>query len=305
MKLLLPLLLFPIIAFSQKTYVPDDNLELMLSSNPGVSDGIPFNDSVLTEGLNSITFLAVSGNEILDFTGLEQLTSLESYSVYGYTGDVVDLSLIPVNSESRMSGSVMTSSVTQLTLPNCPHTSITLQNINISEFILTPEQDLWTGATSGGGAIRILNCSELEYVDISAIDLNIANTHPMIFAVELNPNLSCINMANGFCDYWYTVQFSNNGSLNTVVVDDVNAAENAGMWTWDDRDLWYVYYPNLPNPHNFSSSGCVVSLEEQPDIEKTLIKCTDLLGRQVEPTPNTPLLFHYSNGEVEQRMIVD
>ncbi len=51
---------------------------------------------------------------------------------------------------------------------------------------------------------------------------------------------------------------------------------------------------------------CIADLNEQDaTLNKTLVKITDFMGRETKPTPNTPLLYHYSDGTTERKMIVD
>ena len=56
-------------------------------------------------------------------------------------------------------------------------------------------------------------------------------------------------------------------------------------------------YPLLPC-NNATSISSVNS-------EKILIKITDLLGREIEKTINTPLFYIYSNGEVEKKIFIN
>ena len=56
-------------------------------------------------------------------------------------------------------------------------------------------------------------------------------------------------------------------------------------------------YPLLP----CNNATSITSINS----EKTLIKITDLLGRETEKTINTPLFYIYSNGEVEKKIFIN
>ena len=74
MKKLL-LLCIPLVGFGQHTYVPDDNFEQALI-NLGYDNVL--DDHVLTSNINTITYLSVSGQNIHDMTGVEDMVGLTS-----------------------------------------------------------------------------------------------------------------------------------------------------------------------------------------------------------------------------------
>jgi Leucine-rich repeat (LRR) protein len=69
-------------ASAQLTYVPDDNFEAYLENN-GMGNGVAGDDSVYTANISQITSLNVSNQNITDFTGLQDFTSLEFLSAAG------------------------------------------------------------------------------------------------------------------------------------------------------------------------------------------------------------------------------
>jgi hypothetical protein len=71
--LLIIVLLAPVLSFSQKTYVPDDNFEQHLI-NLGYDNVL--DDSVLTSNINTVSYLVLYSTLIIDLTGLEDFANL-------------------------------------------------------------------------------------------------------------------------------------------------------------------------------------------------------------------------------------
>jgi hypothetical protein len=83
-KLLLILLCLPIIGFGQQTFIPDDWFETYLENN-GMGNGFPYDDSVFTSAIDTVTYLDLSygaGQSIgvFDLTGIEDFTDLEYFN---------------------------------------------------------------------------------------------------------------------------------------------------------------------------------------------------------------------------------
>jgi len=89
-KLLLILLCLPFIGVGQQTYIPDDNFEYYLESN-GMGNGIPYDDYVFTNAIDTLTILEMSffGN---DLTGIEDFTNLSYLDLPFLSVDSLDLS---------------------------------------------------------------------------------------------------------------------------------------------------------------------------------------------------------------------
>ena len=79
------------IGFGQQTYVPDDNFENYLENN-GMGNNILNDDSVLTANISSITFLDISYQVIVDFTGLESFVLLDSLNCANNNASSLDVS---------------------------------------------------------------------------------------------------------------------------------------------------------------------------------------------------------------------
>jgi hypothetical protein len=92
MKFLVSLLVIvsPIIAFGQTTFVPDDNFEQALI-DLGYDSG-PLNNYVPTGNINSVQTLNISSLNIVDMTGIQDFYSLESLQCYENSFKTLDLS---------------------------------------------------------------------------------------------------------------------------------------------------------------------------------------------------------------------
>ena len=72
-----------------------------------------------------------------------------------------------------------------------------------------------------------------------------------------------------------------------------------------------VHPPNCPNLTVWDEDSCScflvdnTGIEELLQNEKELVKIIDFMGRETEFKPNTPLIFIYSDGTVEKKMILE
>ena len=87
--LLTSCIIYNLIAFSQNTYVPDDNFEQRLIGY-GLDDVL--DDYVLTENINSITGLSLASSFITDLTGIEDFVSLTNFTCENNQITTLDLS---------------------------------------------------------------------------------------------------------------------------------------------------------------------------------------------------------------------
>ena len=88
-KLLLILLCLPMIGFGQQTYVPDDNFEQALI-NLGYDNVL--DDYVTTANINTVDTLILMSLNIVDLTGIEDFTALNSLICEGNQLTTLDVS---------------------------------------------------------------------------------------------------------------------------------------------------------------------------------------------------------------------
>ena len=81
-------------SYSQKTYVPDDIFEAWLEGN-GYGDSIPYNDSVLTSSIETITSLDIYNKQITDITGVEKMINLYTLNASDNLITFVNLTNMP------------------------------------------------------------------------------------------------------------------------------------------------------------------------------------------------------------------
>ncbi len=60
----------------------------------------------------------------------------------------------------------------------------------------------------------------------------------------------------------------------------------------------------LSEDYTLEVEACTSNLLELSKEEKTLVKITDLMGRETTEKPNTPLLYHYSDGTIVKSVSV-
>jgi trimeric autotransporter adhesin len=202
-KLLLILLCLPMVGFGQFTFVPDDNFEQALI-NLGV-DWI-FDDYVETAGIDTITYLYLSNNGILDLTGIENFTLLREFSCSNNSFTTLDLSNNPELYE--------------------------------------------------------VNCSINQ---LTSLDVRNGNNQGLLYCTAMN-----------------------NPGLNCIDVDDVAWANN----NWS-KDSWTTFSTNC-SPTGIKDSAS----------KRKLIKVLDVFGRSVTPKPNMTLLYIYSDGSTEKKLII-
>jgi len=102
---------------------------------------------------------------------------------------------------------------------------------------------------------------------------------------EMHPKADNVGVLNDHLSFSGTDHlWAASGNSNTKFVQALDFTTN-------------FLYPLLPC-NNATSISSVNS-------EKILIKITDLLGREIEKTINTPLFYIYSNGEVEKKIFIN
>jgi len=109
-------------------------------------------------------------------------------------------------------------------------------------------------------------------------------------SVEINNYIICppIGTEIGLSGYWDFEEGT--GSIATDITTNVNDGTLTNGPTWST---------NVP------SYNCNAGIEELANSKKELVKIIDLMGRETEFKPNTPLIFVYSDGSTERVMEVE
>ena len=332
-KYILPLLLLPLLTMAQKTYVPDNVFENYLENN-NMGDGIVGNDSVLTTNIKYQTLLDVTSKNIHDFTGIADFDSLEILWARWTSVDTVDLS----HNTALEQFDLGSSGLQYLMLGNHPNLEvigIDINPISSIDLSLYPKLRYFRGdATSISNLnfsnnplmekiyandcnlnnINLNGCTKLEILDVDNNQLNFLNiedSDSLVHLFAFNNNIShldvshCskltriraegnqlthLNLQNGNNHNMITIAFYDNPSLTCVNVDDVAYADA----NWSGQ-----------SPQIFFSTTCAPYAidEENTNTNKQLLKIIDVLGRETQPKKNTPLLYIYDDGSVEQKII--
>ena len=118
--------------------------------------------------------------------------------------------------------------------------------------------------------------------------LNLSN-NTQLFEVSCGSNqLTYIDLRNGNNSGLLYFQSINNPGLNCIDVDDVAFAE----YNWA-TDSWTTF-----------SMNCHATGIKDYNSQRKLIKVLDVFGRSVTPKPNMTLLYIYSGGTTEKKLII-
>jgi len=306
--------------FSQKTFVPDDHFEQFLIDQ---SFDDVLDDSVLTSNINGLTHLSVVNQFISDLTGIEAFVSLQHLNFNTNYIETLDLSANTSLLELIATGNELENiSFGQ----NSPLKSIFLQGNNLSELDVSHLAKLEllecsvnlleTLDVSQNPSLEHLSCrfnaltelnltqnpmleilgcdnNQLEYLNLSS--------NPFLYRLWCRSNpMQCLNMANGNNHHFIDFATWNTPELTCIIVDTPN---------WSPLDL-LITNPDaniIIDPQNFFSVECGIDCSETSNLTelnsnqpKELIKIANLLGQEVEYTPNTVLIYQYSDGTSEK-----
>jgi len=200
-----------------------------------------------------------------------------------------------------------------------------LINTNGDTEIQVSEANSFNGNISCGGmnisnltgiedftAIKSLNCSDnpLISLDVSQnLDLycfickntlitilDLSNNPLLGFNISDNPNLSNIELRNGFnlaieniTDICYNIGIQNNQQLFCI---------NADLPSHCDTVI-------NTDPQNYFSTNCNGTSIQEHTTNKKLLKVTDLLGRETKESKNEVLFYNYDDGTVEKRIVIE
>jgi Leucine-rich repeat (LRR) protein len=118
--------------------------------------------------------------------------------------------------------------------------------------------------------------------------LNLSNNTQLVEVSCGSNQLTDIDLRNGNnSGLWYFLSMNNPG-LNCIDVDDVAFAD----YNWS-TDSWTTF-----------STNCNATGIKDYTSQRKLIKVLDVFGRSVTPKPNMTLLYIYSDGSTEKKLII-
>ena len=222
----------------------------------GMGNGIANDDYVTTTNVSSLTILNIGWQNIADLKGIEDFTALTS-----------------LRCNSNQLTSLDLSQNTALVYLNCSDNP--LISLDVSQNL-----DLY--------------CFICKNTLITILDLS---NNPLVgFNISDNPNLSNIDLRNGFNlaignggDICYNYGFQNNQQLFCI---------NADLPSHCDTVI-------NTDPQNYFSTNCNGTSIQEHTTNKELLKVTDLLGRETKGTKNEVLFYIYDDGTVEKRKVIE
>ena len=130
--------------------------------------------------------------------------------------------------------------------------------------------------------------TELFCYSNQLLSLDLSN-NTQLFEVSCGSNqLAYIDLRNGNNSGLWYFQSMNNPALNCIDVDDL-AWSNIN-WS---KDSWTTF-----------STNCNATGIKDYTSQRKLIKVLDVFGRSVTPKPNMTLLYIYSDGSTEKKLII-
>ncbi|GGD26116.1 hypothetical protein GCM10011368_30130 [Hyunsoonleella pacifica] len=182
-----------------ETYVPDDNFEQALIDLG--YDIAPLDDYVPTIIIEVVTDLDISGNNIIDLTGIEDFTALRVFNCSNNTISTIDvgsnINLTEINCSNN--------TLTHLDLTN----NAGVVSVNISE------NDFTEFDVSLIPALEVLDCNQNEIVELDF------STNPAITNLNCASNaLEVLNLQNGQNGNLTNLNAQNNTVLTCIQTDD-------------------------------------------------------------------------------------
>ena len=312
-KLVIILFYFPLLIFSQQTYVPDDVFEDYIETNiPMADNGIPNDNYVLTSGLdltnNNMFSLGMqlnpaflSSNIIADFTGIEDFVALSGGTISQLEMTNIDLSMAkfqnhPLNPLNQTGVSIQfCSNVVNIYLPSDSFNLSIASDSSLQNIFF--QDSTYIGVEGGSCDFYIAGCPELLSVDISHI-LGLGVNNGGALMIQNNDKLSYLNIQNGYCSNWTDVDFTYNPLLTCIQVDNPSYSQNSFQWHWQENVFNSAVY-------NYSVNCGSPSVVHEEKFNKEILKITDLLGRESKGLKTQPLIYIYDDGTVEKKIIVE
>ncbi|MCH2034455.1 MAG: T9SS type A sorting domain-containing protein [Tenacibaculum sp.] len=233
-KKLLILIFFPIIVFSQQTFVPDDAFEQFLISK-GWDDVL--DDYVLTDNIKDVTFLSMNNKGIQDLTGIEDFTSLNEIRVIGnplQTFDLtsnVELQYLSAGSASLTSINIAgLNKIIRIIIEGSSLTTIDLSTISDLE-LLTIKDNTELVSINVNGLLK------LNFMSISNND--------KLETVDTSTNTGLTDFYVYYCAKIDNLDFANNTSIDNIIFNELGSISNVSI----KNGLNNFYLESLSNPN--------------------------------------------------------
>ena len=170
---------------------------------------------------------------------------------------------------SDLTGIEAFTSLTHLVCHNNSLTSLDLSQNTALKSLLCYSNQLTSLDLSQNTALQALNCN--------------------------NNQLTCLNVANGNNLNFYYFGSDTNPNLNCIQVDD--AAYSTANWTHIDPQMYFSEDCN----NDCSNTSSLTELSTS----KNIIQILDMMGRETNFKPNTPLIYVYNDGSTERVFTIE
>ena len=257
------LLFITVLAYGQKTYVPDDNFEAYLESHH-MGDGIDNNDSVYTDSISGVTFLDVHGQNISDLTGIEDFTALDTLYCYSNQLTEIDVSsnttLKMLWCHNNQLTGLDVSSNTALEWLSCGNNNLAALDVSKNpalKGLYCLNDQLTELDVSSNTALEKLYCNnnQLDSLDVSSnaalkvlwcynnklTALDVSKNPALVWLGCNNNQLTYLNLANGNNTYLSRLYAHNNPNLSQICVDDPSNSPPATPGTFWQKDASASY----------------------------------------------------------------
>ncbi len=303
---------------AQETYVPDFFFENYLENN-GMGNGIPNDNYVTTANISNVQILDITNQGVIaDLTGIEDFTQLTT--LYCSNNQIVSLDLsnnsqlTTLNCSANFINSLDVTGCPLLGFLDCSYNSITttidLSNNSLLAHFDCAENSITLIDFTNNPLLAFLVCRDNQLTALDLVQntqlttLNCADNSLYLLDLSENPllqtimvinnDLTCMDLRNVDLQNILILLATGNSSLFCIEVDDAAAATA----TWAGAvDPQTSFSENCANPCS------TLSLDEQLEQDKVIVKIVDLMGRETAIVPNTPLVYHYSDGSTERKLI--
>ena len=319
------------------TYVPDDNFENYLENN-GMGDGIALNDYVYTSGIDMVTNLDVSNQNIADLTGIEDFISLIDLNCSDNQITILDmignLNLEGLYCVSNQISILNVSSNIYLIDLECTHNSLT--NLDVTNNLDLEYLEAWDNQLTVLDVSNNINLLELHCNWNSLTNIDVSNNTALEILFCNYNQLTSLDVSM-LSDLYFldcgANQISSLDLSNNQYLDHIICAEN-NLYNLDIRngnnqnivEFVTVYNSNLNcinvddpgwstsnwtfgnfafDVQHYFSADCSISAIDEITTKKELLKTIDILGREVNEYRNTPLFYIYDDGTVKKRIIFE
>jgi hypothetical protein len=207
--------------------------------------------------------------------------------------------LIDLGHDDVIDGQVLTSNVSGLTLLNVSNKNIS-DLAGIEDFVGLTSMFCDNNQLNYISLSNNINLENLDFSGCPIYDLNLSeNINLQALDVGGMLLLECLNLKNGNnINNNLDLSGGNNPNLNCITVDNISYAQT--NWAnWMDNGV--SFSENCGN----DCSGTSNLTELNSNQPKKLIKIVNLLGQEVEYTPNTVLIYQYSDGTSEKVFTIE